>query len=231
LSRRRVEGIHTLTNAGGRLFFLRDDRAQSSEFGPVSAQLWTSNGTAVGTRLVKNFVPGHLDFVDNLIAARGQAFFAADGDLWKSNGSVAGTQRLGAAASSTHAFTNVEGAVFFVGEGGIWKSDGTIAGTHHVGDAEPYSNPFCNPHGPCGFVHRNYDPVGVGEQLFFPADGGGLGVELWQTDGSEDGVGVWGDLRPGPEGSKPADLTRVGGSLYFTANDGTHGRELWRLVP
>ena len=36
------------------------------------------------------------------------------------------------------------------------------------------------------------------------------------------------DIVPGPTGSKPGEITRVGDLLYFGAHDGTSGRELWR---
>lgn len=35
------------------------------------------------------------------------------------------------------------------------------------------------------------------------------------------------DIRPGPLGSRPRELTAAAGALFFTADDGTHGRELW----
>ncbi len=35
------------------------------------------------------------------------------------------------------------------------------------------------------------------------------------------------DIRPGPQGSFPEDLSAFGSRLVFTADDGTHGRERW----
>ena len=39
------------------------------------------------------------------------------------------------------------------------------------------------------------------------------------------------DIMPGPDGSYPGFLTRVGDRLYFAADDGVHGRELWMWKP
>jgi ELWxxDGT repeat protein len=221
-------GVHTLTRAGDRLFFLRD--TEGNVIGPNPAELWTSNGTAAGTKLVKDFVAGDNDYVYNLIAAKGRAYVTAGGRLWKSNGYASGTKLLADGVANKHPLTNVGGTVYFVGADGVWKTDGTSAGTVSVSDIFPYLPP-CPPHTPCGPASSDNYPVGFGGQLFYAADAGGLGPELWVTDDSDDGAGHLGDLRPGSQGSRPANLTRVGETLYFTANDGTHGRELWRYVP
>ena len=63
--------------------------------------------------------------------------------------------------------------------------------------------------------------------LFFVADDGASGPELWKSDGSEAGTVRIKDIRPGPEGSDPFQLTAVGATLFFSADDGTSGRELW----
>ena len=63
--------------------------------------------------------------------------------------------------------------------------------------------------------------------VFFTANDGVHGRELWSTDGSKAGTRLVRDIQPGASGSRPALLTRVGTRLYFVASDGIHGRELW----
>ena len=66
--------------------------------------------------------------------------------------------------------------------------------------------------------------------LFFGADDGTTGRELWKSAGTDAGTVVVKDIRPGPSSSFPdqaTSLTDVGGALFFTASDGTTGFELW----
>lgn len=70
--------------------------------------------------------------------------------------------------------------------------------------------------------------VFVGHTLYFSADDGSSGRELWKSDGTSSGTKRVKDIRPGSNGSNPLELVNIGGLLLFTANDGTHGRELWK---
>ena len=63
--------------------------------------------------------------------------------------------------------------------------------------------------------------------IFFRANDGVHGAELWATDGTAQGTRLVRDIRPGEAGSGPTLLTPVGSRVYFTAVDGLHGRELW----
>ncbi|MCH8272832.1 MAG: T9SS type A sorting domain-containing protein [Candidatus Marinimicrobia bacterium] len=68
----------------------------------------------------------------------------------------------------------------------------------------------------------------VNGTLFFRANDGTNGGELWKSDGTASGTVMVKDIIPGEGGSFPSDLTNVNGTLFFKANDGTNGEELWK---
>src|SRR5262249_42773990 len=112
----------------------------------------------------------------------------------------------------------------------LWKSDGTEAGTTMVKDINCGSD--------TGVYNADLQFINVNGTLFFVADDGLHGSELWKTDGTAAGTVMVADINPhtyfaGWEKyigapSDPYSLTNVNGTLFFTANDGTHHRKLWK---
>ena len=64
--------------------------------------------------------------------------------------------------------------------------------------------------------------------LYFTADDGINGIELWKSDGIAAGTVLLKNIRTGSSASAPSNLTNINGTLYFTADDGINGRELWK---
>src|SRR5436305_1000544 len=73
--------------------------------------------------------------------------------------------------------------------------------------------------------------VELSGHLYFFADDGVHGRELWSTDGTDTGTQLVKDINPGPAasnwGSAGQVLARVGDRFVFAADDGGHGSELW----
>jgi len=78
--------------------------------------------------------------------------------------------------------------------------------------------------------------VDVDGTLFFIADDGLHGWELWRSDGTDDGTFMVKDINPSasqrcagrcPAPPAPLGLARVGRQLFFDGNDGMTGEEPW----
>jgi ELWxxDGT repeat protein len=222
-------GPTNLTNVDGTLFFAAND-------GVHAIELWKSDGTPAGTVMVKDIdVGAGSSSPQGLTNVNGTVFFdATDGthgyELWKSDGTAAGTVMVkdidaGAGSSSPQGLTNINGTLLFAANDGthgfeLWKSDGTAAGTTMVMDINPGAGSSINLAMPNAFVSVN-------GTLFFDANDGTHGGELWRSDGTAAGTAMVKDIWPGANGSFPQAMTNVDGTLFFAAEDPTHGFEVW----
>ena len=70
--------------------------------------------------------------------------------------------------------------------------------------------------------------------LFFAANNGVHGAELWASDGTPAGTWMYADLNPQAANGFLLDdgyqMYNINGSLYFAGNEGIHGNELWMLA-
>ena len=64
--------------------------------------------------------------------------------------------------------------------------------------------------------------------MYFGANDGTSGIELWKSDGTESGTVMVKDINPGAGNSNASGFNVYNGTLYFYANDGVHGGEIWK---
>ena len=69
----------------------------------------------------------------------------------------------------------------------------------------------------------------MGDSVYFSADDGLHGRELWKLDLQTALVTMVQDINPGIESSTPRYLNEINNILYFAADDGVHGNEIWKL--
>ncbi len=237
------------------LFFNNGALYFSARTNDTNAELWKSDGTALGTVLLKDlntdgFANINVGSYPGQFAAIGSTvYFAATNnftgrELYKTDGTTVGTVRvkdisaLGSNNSNPEELvvmpaTGTLRTLYFIATGSgngltnaqntgreLWKSDGTDAGTVVV------KNILAGDLSAIDENRPSYLTV-VGTTLFFAADDGVNGRELWKSDGTALGTVLVKNIAAGITPSDPTELRSAGGKLFFLANDGVSGRELW----
>lgn len=220
-----------------RYFATRDGYAYyRGTDGTSGLELWRTNGTEVGTHMVRDLQAGAEDGVreaPNPVAVGNKIFYQAnDGstglEVFSSDGTEANTGLLldiapngdSLPAGASYSFTSYADAVYFRASNGVddielWRTDGTGAGTAMVKNIAE-----SGPSTPGGFfIFKN--------QLFFAATADTGGRELWRTDGTEAGTAIAVDINPFGDGN-PMYLGEVNGIAIISATGITGLPGLWR---
>ncbi|MBW4486217.1 MAG: hypothetical protein KME12_00335 [Trichocoleus desertorum ATA4-8-CV12] len=180
-------GIFKFLNINDTLYFEANDGVHGKE-------LWRSDGTSEGTFLVKDINPGAASSSPSYLTAINDTLYFSSNDgvhgteLWQSNGTSEGTVLVkdinpGVDSSNPQNLVNFDGSLYFGADDSVygaelWKSDGTTLGTTLVEDI----NPGVNSSQPSSFSGYNF--VQSDNKLFFGADDGVHGTELWAIESS-----------------------------------------------
>jgi ELWxxDGT repeat protein len=192
-------------------------------------ELWCTNGTGMPYEAARIYPDNGSSPADFAVYNNELYFSAYKGnttgrELWRYNGDVATLAadiHTGASydSSNPHDLIAYKGKLYFGANDGVigdelWCFDGTNASL--VAQINPTPNPgggddFMMDSSPHNFVVFN-------DILYFAANDGEHGVELWSFDGVEAKMVM--DINPGPNGSEVQELTVFNGALYFSADNG-----------
>lgn len=237
-----VKDINTEPNAGymvpsgdGQPAVLGNETYFSTYVDGYGEELWKTDGTDAGTKLVKDIVPGvgssepsGLTVVGNELLFTVSLIYSGATQLWKTDGTEAGTVLV--KDFGPGAYNKYIGDIFAADQGvyftyqpsnddymELWYSNGTTAGTYVVADQS---------------FALNYIYLGVesGGAFFFTGSNNDQGSELWRSNGTPEGTYLIKDIVPGIFSSQPFGLTPYQDGIIFSINYGTTdaGAELWK---
>ncbi|HVF96183.1 MAG TPA: hypothetical protein VM871_02615, partial [Flavisolibacter sp.] len=188
-----MPNISILSPFKNRMLFMADDGVSGEE-------IWTTDGTTVGTYRLQDINPGpDRSFVSlpTSVALNGKLYFAA---YQQGSGSE------------------------------LWETDGTTAGTKLFKEILPGLDggfPFLMPN--LKFNVAGGWPVHQGPFFYFlfglPADGG---VELWKSNGTEAGTVKVKVIKTTDSDFGNLSYVYTTAGLYFSVDDGIHSDELWK---
>ncbi len=217
-----------LIDVGGMLYF----QATTPENGK---ELWRSNGTALGTALVRDIKVGPGDTtIGELTPISGTLFFNVqfkqDAALWKVTGPAATADQVVKLAApvtgtveSIYDLVDIHGELdfFHAQDTGsaqnyeLWTTDGSKAHTHLITALPSTVRPA-----------NMVDLAGV---AYFSAGAiTGGGTALWKSDGTAAGTLPIKTFQFGVDAANNAWPMAIRDRLYLVGSDGVDGAELWK---
>ncbi|MDH5376998.1 MAG: hypothetical protein OEX00_01590, partial [Gammaproteobacteria bacterium] len=202
----------------GKVYFSADGTSSNN----TNQELWVSDGTAAGTRLLKEINPADSSNVAEFQSFNGFLYFRADNgvsgtELWRSDGTPDGTVLFkdiypDAGTSFPRAFTLAGDRMYFSATDGtngnayeLWITDGTAEGTQLVKNTDQSQIH----QGPGSLVDYLYENTSTSHHFFWAGGrtivysgtdgsymGGYSGYEVWRSDGTASGTVMVKDINP-----------------------------------
>lgn len=216
------DAYNTFAGVKNTLYFTADSLIPYQYGGVQSSKpaLWKTSGTPGTTSIVKVFPGTGFYGIYNLTPADNSLYFSVKGDIWKTDGTEAGTIKTIAKINYTgffdeYRFRFLNGFLYYVStDNELWKTDGT--NVEQVKDI----NPGVNGSNPSSLVISK-------NKIFFTANDGISGKEIWVTNGTATGTLMVKDLSTGSNSSNPFSLIDVNGLVYFFTAETPSSTKLW----
>ncbi len=225
-----ADGVLTwLTKCGNNLIFPAND-------GVSGVELWKSDGTAAGTAIITELAAGSASvYPQSLVACGNKVFFTMTDPLLSDNvgvtdGTAAGTHlvkdiNLSGPTNPYLLFPHGNNCFFFANDDmdnwELWYSDGTETGTVKVKEINPTGSALDYNAGVWT------DQVSLGNFMYFSANNGTNGMELWRSDGTTAGTTMVKDVYAGCYGGAIYEFAVSDTTIFFSGMDES-GYQLWR---
>jgi ELWxxDGT repeat protein len=228
-----------LATVGNNLFFSAVSSTSSG-----NSELWKTDGTAQGTKLVKGYGPNEgtnigVYFTETAVLGDKLLFTAFDSlngrNWWITNGEPNDahivkkiTNSFGYYTGNRILFSTDSFAIFgandLVHGWELWRTDGTSDGTYMIKDIYPGI--------PNGITQYNVVTARYKNRMFFPGLDVAHGMEIWETDGTESGTKRLTDMAYNFSGiyADKQNFVVIGNHLYFTGATNEYGFEVWKLL-
>ena len=228
-----------MTWVGNKVFFTAGVDGSADQ----NRELWITDGTEAGTEMVRDIYLGENASNPGWLTSLGSKvyFVASDGihgnELWVSDGTSSGTKMLGdiqvgSDGSEPKSLFAYGEKLYFSAEKNqdreLWRYD----------PLHDSLELFYNINNPLvrrlnsQLVDREsgypQDFAQINDELWFTADDGEHGRELWKTDGTKEGTGMVVDLTKKSSNSAISNLVEMAGYAFFVASSDDARREIFR---
>lgn len=198
----------------------------------VDSTLWTSDGSLVGTKQYAFNVKIDLDqgagFLNNKIYFAG--IDAAHGsELWVTDGTALGTQLVqdiipGVKGSTPNDFFLFGNNLYFVDSTASGRELYKISGSN--GAVSFFKD--INPGAGNGFDDNSADFFSFNNLMYFTANDGTHGKELWVSDGNSGNTKMLKDITVGSGSTNFSEFSHLGNLVIFAVSTSDYSLDLWK---